>query len=466
MSISKSLDPMKYLNWYIGILTLALGLASCNSETEETTTTVPSTIQVATGDLQDVTLTTATLLGAVTVSGTNLVEVGFACCLENSSDVTYTPATEAGNGSAHRNFSAIVRGLQPNATYNYYAYVKDANGNLIAANDQKSFQTMSPAELLKSNAMQWVAMHDATFSWTISDSRIYEELKTNQLQSSFGVVLSPDRDAVVPIDGQYGAPVRTLSFNQGQEATLRYNNLRTATVYYYTTFVTANGRQYDSAVKSFTTIDETAFAGNAPSGVQALDMGLPSGTKWANMNVGAETVTSPGLFFAWGEAQGYLQDGSDGHLFGWTSYKWCNGSRSSQTKYCTNGGYGNFDNKDILDLADDAAYINWGENWRMPTSEEMKELIDHTHSEWTTVDGVDGYLFTSKTTDNRIFLPAAGSRVSESNYENGTDCYFWTSTLDEDSPYAARYLRFYVDRVFLGSLFRYYGMNIRPVQRH
>ena len=76
---------MKYLNWCIGILTLALGLASCNSETEETTTTVPSTIQVATGDLQDVTLTTATLLGAVTVSGANLVEVGFACCLENSS---------------------------------------------------------------------------------------------------------------------------------------------------------------------------------------------------------------------------------------------------------------------------------------------------------------------------------------------------------------------------------------------
>ena len=91
--------------------------------------------------------------------------------------------------------------------------------------------------------------------------------------------------------------------------------------------------------------------------------------------------------------------------------------------------------------------------------------MDNTFSEWTTLGGVEGYKFISKTTGNSIFLPAAGCRVSESNYENGTDCYYWCSSLDRENPYASRYLRFYVGRVFLASLFRYYGMNVRPVHR-
>jgi len=183
------------------------------------------------------------------------------------------------------------------------------------------------------------------------------------------------------------------------------------------------------------------------------------------MNVGAEKAEEAGLFFAWGETEGFNSNGSDGHLYGWSSYKWCRGSRDSQTKYCTNSSYGDLDNKTILDLADDAAYISWGGEWRMPTNEEMHELIDNTISEWATVNGVGGYRLTSISTGNSIFLPAAGCRVSESHYEDGTDCYYWASSIDQDSPYASRYLRFYVGRVFLASLFRYYGMNVRPVFR-
>ena len=158
-------------------------------------------------------------------------------------------------------------------------------------------------------------------------------------------------------------------------------------------------------------------------------------------------------------------DGSDNHLFGWATYKWCKDSRNTQTKYCTTASFGVEDDKIVLEFADDAAFINWGDNWRMPTAEDMRELMEHTESEWTSLNGVEGYRFVNRTNGHSIFLPAAGCRVSESNYEHGTDCYYWASTVDIDSPFASRYLRFYVGRVFLASLFRYYGMNIRPVQR-
>jgi len=148
----------------------------------------------------------------------------------------------------------------------------------------------------------------------------------------------------------------------------------------------------------------------APAGVEAVDLGLPSGTKWANMNVGATAPEDYGLYFAWGETMGYTSDTSDGHSFDWENYKWCNGSGKTLTKYCTTSDYGTVDNKMVLDLEDDAAYLNWGDKWRMPTITEIQELLDNTTSEWTTQNGVYGRKFTSKSNGNAVFLPAAGYR--------------------------------------------------------
>lgn len=453
---------MNSLKSLMCLLVLALGLLACGDSEEEVQEVV--TVKVVTGDASDCSLTSAALQGMISSASSKMdnIEVGIAYCLENSQEaMTYVKATDIEYMAGHRSFYVTPVGLQPDATYIYCAYSKDARGNITDVGVQRTFRTLSPVVALSSSTMRYVAIHDATLCWTIASEKIYSELTDKELNASFSLAWSTDEEA---IENQ-SANTQSFVFNQEQTVLLKIGSLKASTKYFYSTYIHLNGKQYTSPVNSFTTLSEQVFAGTAPSSVRVVDLGLPSGTKWANINVGAEKAEDTGLFFAWGETEGFVADGSDDHLFGWATYKWCKGSRSSQTKYCTTDSYGVVDNRVVLDFTDDAAYVNWGDEWRMPTAEEMKELMENTTSEWTTVGGVDGYRFISNTKGNSIFLPANGCRVSESNYENGTDCYYWTSSVDRESPYASRYLRFYVGRVFLASLFRYYGMNVRPVYR-
>ena len=104
-----------------------------------------------------------------------------------------------------------------------------------------------------------------------------------------------------------------------------------------------------------------------------VDLGLPSGTLWATCNVGANTPEEYGDYFAWGETE-------PKDYYGWNTYKWCNGSRYTLTKYCTDSSYGYngfVDNKAELDPEDDAAYVNWGSSWRIPTTEQQCELYEN-----------------------------------------------------------------------------------------
>ena len=177
----------------------------------------------------------------------------------------------------------------------------------------------------------------------------------------------------------------------------------------------------------FTAKEEDGNTGNAPAGAVAVDLGLPSGTKWANMNVGAEKPEDYGLYFAWGETVGYTGDTSDGRLFDWANYKWMTKGQSDWkyiNKYQTADGTTdacwykyNWDTGDyefigdsltVLLPEDDAAHAYWGGDWRMPTNDEIKELVNNTTYEWITVGTVSGGKFTSKTNGNSIFLPAAG----------------------------------------------------------
>ena len=105
-----------------------------------------------------------------------------------------------------------------------------------------------------------------------------------------------------------------------------------------------------------------------PDNHEWVDLGLPSGTLWATMNVGASCSEDDGDYFAWGETE-------PKDVYDWSTYKWCNGSEYTQTKYCSNSDYGTVDYKTELDPEDDAAYVNWGSSWRMPTEQQLKELI-------------------------------------------------------------------------------------------
>ena len=173
-------------------------------------------------------------------------------------------------------------------------------------------------------------------------------------------------------------------------------------------------------------VDYVAFMENStPDGVEAVDLGLPSGNKWANMNIGATKPDDYGLYFLWGETEGHTA----GYYSFWTNYKWCSGSEMRLTKYCTDPNYGPRDGNGILDTEDDAARVNWGGYWAMPSLEDVQELIANTTSEWVVVNGVNGRRFTSKTNSNSIFLPAAGRLYQDKAYDVGTTGFYKTTSL-------------------------------------
>ena len=216
----------------------------------------------------------------------------------------------------------------------------------------------------------------------------------------------------------------------------------------------------------FTAAKSDPDKGNAPATAEAINLGLPSGTKWANMNVGAEKMEDYGLYFAWGETVGYGSDTSDGRSFKWTSYKWYSGSGTTLTKYCTKSSYGTVDNKTVLDAEDDAVAVNWGGDWRMPTSDEIKELIDNTMSEWTTVNGVYGMKFTSTVTgytNKYIFFPAAGYRGSTGLYSQGSYGRYWSSSVDTDFLRGAYNLYFDSSNMNCNGYYRWNGLSVRAV---
>ena len=217
-----------------------------------------------------------------------------------------------------------------------------------------------------------------------------------------------------------------------------------------------DGKKTDYVV---TQVDSVTFNKMMHNGHEYVDLGLPSGTLWATCNVGANKPEDYGDYFAWGETQ-------PKDYYNWSTYKYCNGSATTLTKYCTNSDFGTIDNKTVLEAADDAARANWGGSWSMPTDAELTELCEQCTWTWTTQNGVYGYKVTSKKsgyTNKSIFLPAAGYRNVSSLYYAGSDGYYWSSSLLTDYPSNARFVGFYSDFVRSSPNGRYYGYSVRPV---
>ena len=223
----------------------------------------------------------------------------------------------------------------------------------------------------------------------------------------------------------------------------------------------AEGQEH---MMDYTLAKETPKAAPQPAatsastgGYEYVDLGLS--VKWATCNVGASRPEEYGDYFAWGETKPKKK-------YDWSTYKWCRGSKDTQTKYCTSSSCGSVDNKTQLELSDDAARANWGGSWRMPTKAEQDELREQCTWTWTTQNGVYGYKVTSKKsgyTNKSIFLPAAGYRYDSSLYCAGSNGDYWSSSLRTDYPYLAYGLYFDSGSVDWGSSYRFYGLSVRPV---
>ena len=205
--------------------------------------------------------------------------------------------------------------------------------------------------------------------------------------------------------------------------------------------------------------------GTTPSPVEYVDLGLPSGLKWAKCNLGAPKPSEPGDHYAWGETDPKAE-------YTWATYKWMQAGQS-EAKYITKytiadgetGGIwydssGAFigDNKTALVAADDAATAKLGSPWRMPTIDEFQELIDKCTWTWTTQDGVNGYQVDGPN-GNAIFLPAGYLVIG--SYRAG---YYWSSSLSTTESDCAYSLDLNSDCYFIARTYRYFGCTVRPVR--
>lgn len=176
-----------------------------------------------------------------------------------------------------------------------------------------------------------------------------------------------------------------------------------------------------------------------------VDLGLPSGTLWAACNVGADKPTDVGLFFSWGNIDGHVATPFDGYSFTLANYNSSPGA-SVGTE---------------IPLSQDSAYVNMGKEWQMPSYADFVELDANCTHAYTTIDGVNGMLFTSKNNGNTLFFPAAGIKNGNNYISNEYGYYYKRDIVSNGNRF-----------VFSSSLYalnlatsKEFGCSIRAIKR-
>ena len=194
------------------------------------------------------------------------------------------------------------------------------------------------------------------------------------------------------------------------------------------------------------------------------------GIKWATMNIGATGITDYGLYFQWGDTQGYTaaQVGSD-KQFTWNDYKYTNDGGTTMTKYNETDGLV------TLQASDDAVTAAWGGNWRTPTENEFTTLIDAVNIGWVSDyqdSGVAGIVCTDKTDNSKVlFFPVAGYCINGNSIFVGREGYYWSSSLNtyDDDIKSAIYLFIAegghtpFDEIYWEGRLRFHGCTVRGV---
>lgn len=197
----------------------------------------------------------------------------------------------------------------------------------------------------------------------------------------------------------------------------------------------------DSSVRYLLKLDFTH------NGYEYVDLGLPSGLKWATCNVGASSPEEYGLYFAWGETTGY------------TAEQVTAGVREFNTE-----SYTAWEISSDLTLEQDAAHVNLGGNWRMPTKAEFDELIDNCTYSWTddyNGTGVAGKVFTSKVNGKSVFFPAPGNYNGSYLGDAGSRGNYWSASWGE---YSSAWNLFFLSEGYnLGTDEVFYGFSVRAV---
>ncbi|MBQ2573840.1 MAG: hypothetical protein II575_06425, partial [Bacteroidales bacterium] len=377
-------------------------------------TTGIGTPTVQTSEATNITGSSVTLVGNVTSDGgATVTERGFVYGT-SASDLSQNVQSGSGTGS----FTKVLTELNASTTYYYKAYATNSIGTNYG--EVKQFTTSSSMPTVQTNNASSITTTGATLRGNVT----------------------ADGGATVTARGfVYGTSASDLSQNvQCGNGTGSFSKAITGlswgTTYYYKAYATNTAGTAYGEVKQFTTSDATGTL----NGHEFVDLGLPSGLKWATCNVGATAAEEYGNTYAWGETTTKLV--------------------YSSSTYTYTG------NPTTLPSSADAATAKWGDGWRMPTKTEMQELIDNCTVTWTTHNGVNGRLFTGPN-GNSLFLPAAGYRSEGRLYYAGSHGDYWSSSLYSSSTDRAWCLPFNSSECYMwwNNSFRYVGRSVRAVCR-
>ena len=280
--------------------------------------------------------------------------------------------------------------------------------------------------------------------WYVSASGyVYCGYAVRLVQDVYAITITTPENGTVTADMATAAAGKTVTLTIEPATGYELETLTVKDAYNNTFTVTGNTFTMPaSAVTVTATFKKTDTK-------EYVDLGLPSGLLWATCNVGASAPEIYGNYYAWGET-------TTKETYTWDSYKYT----SSPTKYNKS------DELLTLEAEDDAAAVNWGGKWRMPTKDEWQELKDNCDWKWTdnyNDTGVAGDIVTSKTNDNSIFLPATGYRDGDGLSSTGSYGYYWSSSLFANDPNYAHYMDFGSDDRGTGSEERRCGQSVRAV---
>ena len=340
--------------------------------------------------------------------------------LSSNQDASFSGYIE-NQGKGNCKFVAKLKDLEANKTYYYRAYTYDSKyynyGNL------ESFTTYEKLTL-STNSITVSALTSSSVQIT-SGSGSYE---VESVVPSGVVTASIVDNSIVAIEALTAGPamITVKDTKSGQTATIE---------------VTVT--QGTNPVSYLTCPDD-----HHP---HLIDLGLPSGTKWACCNVAdnpaEQAPTSYGTYYAWGETSGK-------DYYHWSTYIHFDDSKRT----CHDLG------SDIAGTQYDVAHVRWGGSWVMPSLDQFKELANNCTSEWTTVNGVNGRIFKGPN-GGSIFLPAAGYRWYDDLDDAGSGGCCWSSTQCPSDSYLAYDFNFGSGYVDWFSTSRLYGLTVRPVCR-
>lgn len=356
-------------------------------------------VNIITLDAADITTNSAVLRGSINLDGKSITEKDFVVYTDENSVTEYDVA-----GNEIGEFSCQISELEDGAVYYYKAYM--IVGDETFYGEEKSFTTLEEIVITIPEVVT-VSVTEVTENTAILTGEVVSDGGAEVVERGF--IWNDHYDGEGSIEDfivEVGSGVGVFTY--------QLTGLQQNTEYYFLAYaINSEGEALGQNIY-FTTLE--GEEDNIINGYEYVDLGLPSGLKWAVHNVGASAAEDYGDYYAWGEIEtkdSYTQQNS-------VTYGMPMEDISGDPQY-------------------DVARALWGETWRLPTRDEQKELLDNCTWEWTSQNGVNGYLVTGSN-GNSIFLPAAGYKENSSHTEVGEYGYYWSSTPQSNSNLGAYYL--------------------------